>query len=369
MVERKNIMAKKGINIYKRSDGRWEGRYKNGFREDGKPKYRSVYARTYGEVKEKLFKLKSMEQKNNTPCLLTIEFLFNEWINVKKSCVKESTIANYIFKINKHLKPFFSGLKFSLLSPKIVYDFISKKKSEKLSAKYISDMIFILKSMAKYTAKTYHCANEIDDIEPPKSTKKELKLYSKDEQKILKSALLKEINFTKLGILLCLFSGIRIGELCALKWSDINLNNGLLHVTKTCQRIRCGNSTKIVITSPKSASSDRVIPLPEFLLNILREFAPSDRNSYFLSGNEKVVEPRTMQYRFKSILKKANLPSMNFHSLRHMFATNCIEIGFDVKTLSEILGHGSTAVTLNLYVHSSMNRKRECMEKLCLNAA
>lgn len=362
-------MAKKGLNIYKRSDGRWEGRYKNGFREDGKPKYRSVYAKTYGEVKEKIIKLKSMEQKNNIPCLLTVEFLFEEWLSMKKLCVKESTIANYVFKINKHLKPFFSGLKFSLLSPKIVYDFISEKQSEGLSAKYIADMVVILKSMAKYTAKTYHCTNEIADIELPKTEKKELKLYSKDEQKILKSALLKEINPTKLGILLCLFSGIRIGELCALKWSDIDFCSGLLNITKTCQRIKCGNSTKIVITSPKSASSARIIPLPKFLLDILREFAPSDCNSYFLSGTEKIIEPRTMQYRFKSILKKANLPSTNFHSLRHIFATNCIEIGFDAKTLSEILGHGSTAITLNLYVHSSMHHKRECMEKLCLSAA
>ncbi|MDE5557628.1 MAG: site-specific integrase [Ruminococcus sp.] len=362
-------MAKKGINIYKRSDGRWEGRYKNGFRDDGKPKYRSVYAKTYSEVKEKLLKLKATEQENITPCSLTVEILLNEWLNMKKLSVKESTIANYVFKINRHLKPFFSGLKFSLLSPKIVYDFIAEKKSEGLSTKYISDMIVILKSMAKYTAKTYHCTNEIADVEPPKTTKRELKLYSEDEQKILKSALMKEINPTKLGILLCLFSGIRIGELCALKWNDIDLSNGLLHVTKTCQRIKRSNSTKIVITSPKSASSSRSIPLPEFLLNILREFTPSDNNSYFLSGSEKIVEPRTMQYRFKSVLKKANLPSMNFHSLRHIFATNCIEIGFDVKTLSEILGHGSTGITLNLYVHSSMYRKRECMERLCLNVA
>lgn len=362
-------MAKRGLSIYRRKDRRWEGRYKNGFRADGKPKYHSVYAKTYGEVKEKLIRIKLFEQKTRTSCTLTVEYLFDEWLNMKKLCVKKSTIGNYIFKINKHLLTYFGGLKFSALSSKMIYDFISKKQSKGLSNKYISDMVVILKSMAKYTAKTYHCANEIADIELPKVTKKELKLYSKDEQKILKSALLKEINSTKLGVLLCLFSGIRIGELCALKWSDIDFYSGLLHISKTCQRIKCGNSTKIVITSPKSTSSARIIPLPEFLLDILREFAPSDCNSYFLSGTNKIIEPRTMQYRFKSILKKANLPSTNFHSLRHIFATNCIEIGFDVKTLSEILGHGSTEITLNLYVHSSMYHKRECMKKLHLNVA
>ncbi|MDE5559015.1 MAG: site-specific integrase [Ruminococcus sp.] len=357
-------MAKRGLNIYHRRDGRWEGRYKDGFRADGKPKYRSIYAKTYGEVKEILLKLKSAEQKTKSFCTLTVKQLFEEWLNMKKLCVKESTIANYVFKINKHLLTFFGGLKFSSLSPKLIYDFIQKKKSEGLSVKYISDMIVILKSLAKYTAKTYHCANKITDIELQKVPKNELKLYSKEEQEILKSELFKEINPAKLGILLCLFSGIRIGELCALKWSDIDLSHGLLYVTKTCQRIKCGNSTKLVITTPKSTSSARVIPLPEFLLNTLKEFASSNLNEYFLSGTEKITEPRTMQYRFKSILKKVNLPSTNFHSLRHIFATNCIALGFDVKTLSEILGHGTVEITLNRYVHSSMSRKRECMELL-----
>ncbi len=357
-------MAKRGLNIYHRRDGRWEGRYKDGFRMDGKPKYHSVYAGTYSEVKEILIKLKSSEKKTKVSCTLTVKQLFDEWLNIKKFCVKESTIANYIFKINKHLLTFFGGLKFSSLSPKLIYDFIQKKKSEGLSAKYISDMIVILKSMAKYTVKMYHCTNEIADVELPKIPKKELEMYSKDEQEILKSELVKEINPTKLGVLLCLFTGIRIGELCALKWSDIDLNNGLLHVTKNCQRIKCDNLTRLVITKPKSVSSARTIPLPEFLLNTLKEFAPSNLNEYFLSGTEKIIEPRTMQYRFKSILKKANLPSTNFHSLRHIFATNCIAIGFDVKTLSEILGHGTVEITLNRYVHSSINRKRECMKRL-----
>lgn len=357
-------MAKRGLNIYHRRDGRWEGRYKDGFRTDGKPKYRSVYAGTYGEVKKVLIKLKSAEQKTKISCTLTVKQLFDEWLNMKKFCVKESTIANYVFKINKHLLNVFGGLKFSSLSPKLICDFIQKKKSEGLSVKYISDMIVILKSMAKYTAKTYHCANEIADIELPKVPKKELELYSEREQKILKSELLKEINTTKLGVLLCQYTGIRIGELCALKWSDIDLNSGLMHISKTCQRIKSVNSTKLVITAPKSASSTRVIPIPKFLLDILKDSAPSNPDCYFLSESEKIIEPRTIQYRFKSILKKANLPSANFHSLRHIFATNCIEIGFDVKTLSEILGHGTVEITLNRYVHSSMSRKRECMELL-----
>ncbi len=158
--------------------------------------------------------------------------------------------------------------------------------------------------------------------------------------------------------------------LCALKWSDINFHEQTISISKTCQRIRTNGdtATKLIITSPKNRSSVRIIPLPVFIIKLLKEFIPSDENTYLLYGSDKVIEPRTIQYRFHGILRKAELPSINFHSLRHIFATSCIEIGFDVKTLSEILGHRTVEITLNRYVHSSINRKRECMEWLSLNA-
>lgn len=362
-------MGKKGLNIYHRKDGRWEGRYKNGFHEDGKPKYRSIYAKTYSAVKEQLLIIRSSAEKPMSACTMTVQQIFTEWLNVKRLKVKESTIANYVFKMNKHLISAFGKVKFSELSAKLVYDFMQDKLNDGLSAKYVSDIIVILKSIAKYAAKTYHCTNPICDVELPKVEKSEMKLYSKEQQNTLKSTLLYNLNLTKLGILLCLYTGIRVGELCALKWSNIDFQDRTISITKTCQRIRINGdtATKLVITSPKSSSSVRIIPMPKFLVKLLKEFAPSDENTYLLSCSDKIVEPRTMQYRFQSILRQAKLPSINFHSLRHIFATSCIEIGFDVKTLSEILGHGTVEITLNRYVHSSMNRKRECMERLCLN--
>lgn len=363
-------MGKKGLNIYCRKDGRWEGRYKDGFREDGKAKYRSVYAATYSAVRKKLLKIYAAIEQPMSVCVMTVKQLFLEWVEMKKLTVKESTIENYVFKANKHLFAAFGNIKFSELSVNLVCKFIQDKLNDGLSAKYVSDMVVILKSMAKYASKTYNCKNPICDIELPKIEKTELKLYSDEQQNSLKSTLLLKMNLTKLGILLCLYTGIRIGELCALKWNDINFHEKTLSISKTCQRIRTkgDTATKLIITSPKSRSSVRVIPLPEFIIKLLKEFAPSDENTYLLSSSDKVTEPRTIQYRFHSILRKAELPSINFHSLRHIFATSCIEMGFDVKTLSEILGHGTVEITLNRYVHSSMNRKRKCMEKLCLNA-
>ena len=361
-------MGKKGLNIYHRKDGRWEGRYKEGFQTDGMPKYRSIYGKTYAEVKEKLIAIKATAEKPLSICSLTVERIFTEWLNIKKQRVKESTAENYTFKANKHILTSFGKVKISDLSPNMVNDFIQSKLSDGLSAKYVADMIVILKSLVKYAAKVYHCTNPIADVELPRVEKHEMKLFSKEQIKTLKAALLNHLNLATLGILLCLYTGIRIGELCALRWSDIDLVERTISISKTCQRIRnsANGTTSVVITSPKSRSSVRTIPIPNFLVKLLKGYEPSDRSAFLLSGSNAIIEPRTMQYRFQSILHKAELPSINYHSLRHIFATSCIEIGFDVKTLSEILGHGSVEITLNRYVHSSMERKRACMDRLTL---
>ena len=169
-----------------------------------------------------------------------------------------------------------------------------------------------------------------------------------------------------MGILLSAATGIRIGELCALKWENIDLEKRTLTVNNTVQRIKSidgSSATKLIITSPKSNSSVREIPLPDFIIPIL-ESLKANNDYYLLSGTRAIIEPRTMQYRFKRILSDLNLPDVSFHSLRHGFATTCIALGFDVKTLSEILGHSSVEITLNRYVHSSMERKAEFMKSL-----
>ena len=169
-----------------------------------------------------------------------------------------------------------------------------------------------------------------------------------------------------LGIVMALHTGMRIGEICALKWEDIDLPGKIIHVRHTLQRIQTFGTvkkTKIVITEPKSVSSVRDIPITDCLMTLLKKLRAGD-DMFVLSGKRKPVECRTLQYYFKKVLSNANLPSVHFHSLRHAFATNCIALGFDVKTLSEILGHSSVEITLNRYVHSSIERKRACMSLL-----
>lgn len=363
-------MARRGENIYKRKDGRWEGRYKCGYDADGKTKYHSVYARTYNEVREKLSEIKIKPLSVTTAGKMTVKELFSEWLSVVQLRVKESTYANYRMKVEKHILPVFSGLTYSTLSAQLVHEFIGKKLECGLSPKYVSDIIVVLKSMAKYASIQHGYYNPLNNITMPKPHKKDLTLLSEFEQKNFQKYISNNINFTKIGIMLSYYTGLRIGEVCGLKWSDIDFKNHTLTIKRTVQRIMKKNgskSTELIISSPKSKTSERTIPLPNFLYKILVDYK-MDKNAYILSGSTKIIEPRTMQYRFKSMLKKAGMPSVNYHCLRHMFATNCVKFGFDIKTLSEILGHSNVEITLNRYVHSSMERKIICMNLISQTA-
>lgn len=360
-------MPRRGENIYKRKDNRWEGRYKVGFDDTGKAKYRSVYGKTYQEVKQKLIALKTEPIQYKSSGNLTVKELFEEWMTAMQCRIKESSYANYRMKIEKHILPELGGIRYEQLTAKHLQNFIQKKLQDGLSAKYVSDIVIVFKSMTKYISATHHFQNPIVNVMLPKIEKKELSLFSAEQQKTLCQYLLKHKNLTALCILLSLYTGLRIGEVCGMQWSDIDLTRKMISVRRTVQRIHNGNGTKLLIDSPKSQCSCRQIPIPDFLLEILTSFLSSPEY-YVLSGCERVIEPRTLQYRFKSLLKKANLPSINYHSLRHMFATNCISAGFDVKTLSELLGHSAVETTLNRYVHSSMQRKTECMNMLKLAA-
>jgi len=363
-------MSRRGENIYKRKDGRWEGRYKSGYDEKGKAKYHSVYGKTYQAVKEKLASVKSEPVFYEKSGRLTVKELFEEFMAGIKLRVKESTYANYRMKADKHILPAFGGMCFEKLTIKMLHAFIQSKLNRGLSAKYVSDIVIVFKSMAKYISMVHHFQNPIANVVLPKSQKKEMHLFSEEQQRVLCQYLVKNQNSTSLCILLSLYTGLRIGEICALRWSDIDFEKSILTVSRTVQRIQSvkdDHATRLMIGTPKSRTSQRSIPVPSFLMEMLEKMKTS-ADSYVLSGTDRITEPRTMQYRFKAILKKVGLPYINYHSLRHMFATNCVKIGFDIKTLSELLGHTAVETTLNRYVHSSMERKAECMNLLQMAA-
>ncbi len=357
-------MARRGENIYKRKDGRWEGRYKCGFNESGKAKYRSVYGHSYAEVRSKLAPLKANMPATYTVCRLTVKELFTEWLSTVKLRAKPSTYANYRMKVDKHILPEFGGLRYDSMTVQMLNNFVQKKLDAGLSAKYVSDIIIAFKTMAKFIAKTHGFRNILTEVTLPKVHRKEKFLLTIAQQWKLCKYLTKNPSPTALCILLSLYTGLRIGEVCGMMWGDIDFEKSILTVRRTVQRIHIdSHKTQIIADSPKSRSSQRSIPIPTFIIKLLRDSRSAD-DHYVLSDSETVIEPRTLQRRFKSILKKADLPIVSYHSLRHAFATNCLQAGFDVKTLSEILGHASVETTLNRYVHTSMERKIACMAML-----
>jgi len=360
-------MARRGYNIYHRKDGRWEGRYKNGFKADGSIKYSSIYGKSYSEVRDSLNKKKLEVKENTVSCKVTFGEITALWLKNIQLSVKESTYANYMLKVEKHIMPTLKHISYDKLTADILNSFVNEKISGGLSSKYVSDISAVIRSICKFAHKQYNYSDKSElIIMPKKQQSKEKKLLNADEQNRLNSYLMNNPSNSNVGILLSAATGIRIGELCALRWSDIDFEKRIITINATVQRIKNfeGNTaTKVIITLPKSQTSAREIPIPDFLYPLLKNIC-TEQDDYILSGTKKITEPRTMQYRFKSILKKLDLPDVNFHSLRHIFATKCIAVGFDIKTLSEVLGHSSVEITLNRYVHSSLDRKIECMKLL-----
>ena len=374
-------MAKHGENIYKRKDGRWEARIIKGYDLNGKAIYAYFYGRTYRETKEKIFMPLSYSTNIpvsiNTIAIPLFEGVLDSWLADKKVGIKESTYVKYYNLINNHIKPSLGKYMVSDINSVLLNSFIAEKlktgkrsKSGGLAEKTVRDIIAVIKSALRF-AKDESLITEIDfKANLPRDKTKDKRVLTKDEQITLEKYLCTDINESKLGILLCMYTGLRIGEICALKWSDISLDENTLTINRTMQRIQtlnedCSQKTKVCVSDPKSNCSKRVIPLSDFLAEKLKKFRPINANSYFLTGKaEQYIEPRTYQNHFKTYIEASGIKDANFHRLRHTFATRCVEVGFDIKSLSEILGHANVNITLDRYVHPSFELKKSNMDKL-----
>lgn len=301
------------------------------------------------------------------------------WLNQKKYYVKESTYANYSVIIFNHLIPDLGNIYIQDINHNYLQQYIlnklekgSLKDKKELSIKTVKDIMMVLKNSLKY-AINQNIINNIDlEFNYPKRNKKQ-KIYilSKSEQKKITEYILENLNSKNLGILISLYTGIRIGELCALKWSDIDFKNHIININKTLQRIyekHSDNTTtsKTIITNPKTINSERDIPISKDFLEIIKPLK-INKNHYILTSSLNCIEPRAYRKHYYSILKKLKIKTINFHSLRHTFATNCINYGIDYKTVSELLGHSNINITLNLYVHPNLSQKKKCMNIIWKN--
>lgn len=380
-------MARHGENIRRRSDGRWEGRYKTFNEGKGKYIYRSVYDRNYEGVKEKLCKARlGIIWKGKADKMPEAEIDENrlgnagnravafsqaaeEWLTGVSGSRKYSTYVKYCAIYQTHLAETVGSCRLSIDGAEKLLEKISGCISGRgLSESLQRSIVCVVNQILSFANVKYSSGLPLLGHLSPKARKKAVTAFSKVEQaKILKCIYGKdhgEIDKFMAATLLCLHAGLRLGEICSLRWMDVDLDGMTLTVSRTVQRIAMpGHKTKTILweTAPKSESSKRTLPLmPEFVEILLR----FKEDEPYVFGGEKLLDPRTMQYRFQKILKEADVEGKNFHALRHTFATNCIENGMDVKALSDLLGHSDVRITLNCYVHPTMDLKRKQIEAL-----
>ncbi len=305
-------------------------------------------------------------KKGNNLTLWWVRFrrLTDNWLLYKKHKIKESTYLNYNYIINTYLNKKFEKKRLSYFLDYDMNEFIDNLENN-LSNKTVRDIV--LKSILKYAERKYNTNFKLDLITMPTSEKTELQVFNEKEIKKIEKVCIKSEDIRNIGILIAIYTGMRIGEICALKWEHIDLNKKLINVKQTLQRVYVEkNKTKVIITPPKTKTSERKIPIPQMLYDELKTRSINySKQAYVITGLEdKYIEPRSFQYVYKKTLETCEVKYRNFHCLRHTFATRCIRVGRDIKSLSEVLGHADVNITLNRYVHSSYNSKKKFMEKL-----
>lgn len=375
-------MPRRGENIYRRKDGRWEGRYVKGRSKDGKALYGYVYGKTYTEVKnkrlEKLTTISSgdpiLAKCDSTDENYYFSVLSDIWLESIRPQIKQSTYNKYKNLIHSYIISELNEIKISDLTVESLQRKCNHllehggKEGHGLSTKTVGDVLSLIRRLLSYAASIGYpvkCSGREFSI---KQSAKEMCILCHSEQETLCQYLLQNRDEKNIGIFLCLFTGLRIGELCALKWDDISLENGTIYIHQIIQRIQIHDTpnkkTAVLIMTPKSKCSIRTIPIPSNVVQLLKDTSIT-KKGYLVTGTEEhYLEPRTMQLHFKRVLEQANLRQVNFHALRHTFATRCVEVGFDIKSLSEILGHSNVTITMDRYVHPSMELKKENMQKL-----
>lgn len=371
-------MGRHGENIHKRKDGRWEARLLIDHEKNGKAKYRYFYGKSYKEARDKRnYYQKTIPDVPMTTIQMDITFsqLLHDWLHFIYPNVKESTYAKYVFNVERHIEPELGSTKLYVMTTKMLDDFSCQKMengkltgSGGLSPKTTNSLLSIIKLALKYGMERDYPVPQRIVIHNARQSTPEIHVLTLEEQKRLEYFLMENLNNLRLGILISLYTGLRIGEICGLQWSDVHFDSGTLTIRRTVMRIQnkepdSKTKTKLIVDKPKTDCSNRTIPLPGFLLEILKT-RKKDSNIYIISGTDTVQEPRCFYISYKRLMKRIGLENYNYHALRHTFATRCIEQNFDVKSLSEILGHSDVSITLRRYVHPSMDLKRQQMERL-----
>lgn len=363
-------MPRRGENIYKRKDGRYEGRYVVGRTSDGRSKFGYVYGRTYAETRAHLIEKKAeclsagMAEDNARrlgPC-------YGEWAmrwleESVRTEVKSSTYACYR-NLLTHILQAFGHRKLGNIDREDVRAWLDRLECSGMAASTRAAVYRLLKS-------SFSAAVDEGLMRKNPCAKIKLHMPAPPEQRILNAderqkvcAALKRRG--EIHALMSLYLGLRVGEVCGLMWQDVNWTDRTLSIRRIVQRVRCngeGRRTKIIVGAPKTDKSARVVPIPAFLLEMLRELRKnSSGNAYIFSVGEEPVEPRRLQRRFAAVLRDVGISGVHYHTLRHSFATHLLENGADIKTISTLMGHASTRITAEFYLHPSLEQRRRAIE-------
>ncbi len=290
------------------------------------------------------------------------------WKEDKKKYVKKSTLSAYILLVENHLLPDFGNAK--NISEEEVQKFVFRKLERGLSQKTVKDILIVLKMILKFGSKNKWFEFTNFDIQyPTVRESQQIEVFSKTHQKKVMNYIQEHFTFRNIGIYICLSAGIRIGEVCALTWEDIDTDNGIIHIRRTIQRIYIiengERKTELLLDTPKTKNSIREIPISRDLLKMLKPFKKIVNPSFFVLTNDaKPTEPRTYRSYYKNLMKQLEIPEIKFHGLRHSFATRCIESKCDYKTVSVLLGHANISTTLNLYVHPNLEQKKKAIDQM-----
>ncbi|MDA9470513.1 tyrosine-type recombinase/integrase [Enterococcus sp. 5H] len=360
-------MVKKGENIYKRKDKRWEGRYVKGRKENNRIHYGYIYGRSYKEVKEKMLQVKNSSEppkiSASSVYLDTLDQWSQYWFTILQQRVKQSTFVSYSNKYKHHISPYLGQITLVELTKEDINHWVNKL-GQVLTANSIRAVAQVLRTYLEDSVRAGVLpSNPYKNIQLPKTELKKVTALTKLEQeRLYNHALNYEQGF---AIILALETGLRIGELAGLKWEDIDFSDQTIHVRRTIQRIQNMENTSekrtiIIETSPKTHSSKRVIPLSKNMCKRLKNRREAKNGIYVLGGTTP-CEPRTISYWFKKICQSASLPNIHFHALRHTFATRCLEEGVTIVTISALLGHHSTKMTLDTYLTAFLSEKREAI--------
>ncbi len=364
-------MTKKGENIYKRKDGRWEGRYKKGRKDNGQLKYGYIYGKTYTEVKQKMYEYKAKYQ-NSIQLTSEDEMLYKEWVVIwisdHRLQIKTSTYTTYIYKLKKYILPIIGDIELNQLNDNKIQEVITIWMQRGLK----SSTIHVLHHILKKSLNDAYDLNQLSQkpcqkIRLPKKQKVHAKAITRQEQKKLENRA-KSCPFYKGSpVLLSLNTGLRIGEISALRWSDIDLEQRIIHVQNTFQRLILPNEknkTKLTLDTSKTESSDRIIPISLKLYEYLIEWKKESISQYVCSKKNGPSEPRMITYYFHQIRNSCGLENIHFHQLRHTFATRCIESNGDIASISKLLGHTSIKTTLDIYTDSLFESQQQVIQKM-----